>query len=860
VEVLAPAGSGKTSLLRSWIHEMGLSANVAWVSVQHEEHDSQHFWISVLDALRCTAAGSTLVRGLTAAPNLEGEAIAERLLEDLAALENQVWLVLDDLHELRSSETLRQLELLLMRAPDELRFVLSSRHDLQLGLHRVRLDAGLTELRAEDLRISVDQARALFEAAGVKLSDSALASLVDRTEGWAAGLRLAALSLAGHPDPERLAAEFSGSERTVAEYLVAEVLDRQSEEVRQLLLRTSVLQRVSGPLADALTRTSGGERILHELEEAGAFVVSLDAQRTWFRYHHLFADLLQLELRRTAPDEVAPLHDAAAEWYAEHGYPVEAIRHAQMAENWQAAARLLSDHWFGLYLDGQAATGHELLARFPSGAVANDAELAAVAAADELDRGSLEQAERYLALAARGPGSVLAERRERFQVMLAVLRLSLARQRGSLPAVIDEAQRLLAQVGTPDPAQLGFGSELRALALISLGTAEIWGARVDDGERHVEQGVALARRIDRPYLEILGLLRFAGFAVPRFAGFAVPSLTLVAERCMNAIELARRHGWSEQPILGIAYTLFGGALVGQGRLEEAEPWLERAQRTLRAEVEPIAGVILRAARGLLDLLRGRDAEALRAFRAVKQLSNLGLPPRVVALRWEALLLQTRVRLGEVEAVESALAELDEQDREAGEMRIALGVLRLAQDDAQAATAALAPVLDGSTSSTTTRSSVVAAFLLEAIARDALGDAEAAGRAVERSLELAEPDRLVWPFLVHRAPELLDHQRGRRTAHAALVSEILDLLAGDKPSPRGESERLREPLTESEIRVLRYLPTNLSQPEIAGELSLSVHTVNTHIRHLYTKLGAHRRGEAVERARGLGLLAPSLRQR
>jgi len=368
VALSAPAGSGKTSLLRSWICEMGLRESAAWVSVRDDERDAQRFWMSVLDALRATAAGSTLVRGLTAAPNLDSEAIVERLLEDLAPLESRIWLVIDDLHELRSSETLRQLELLLMRAPDELRFVLSSRHDLQLGLHRLRLDAGLTELRADDLRFSVDEARELFEAAGVKLSESALVSLVDRTEGWAAGLRLAALSLAGHPDPGRLAAEFSGSERTVAEYLVAEVLNRQSEPVRLLLLRTSVLDQVSGPLADVLTRTSGGERILHELEEAGAFVVSLDAQRTWFRYHHLFADLLQFELRRTAPDEVPLLHNAAAEWYAEHGYSVAAIRHAEMGANWRAAARLLSDHWFGLYLDGRAATAHELLARFPPGA------------------------------------------------------------------------------------------------------------------------------------------------------------------------------------------------------------------------------------------------------------------------------------------------------------------------------------------------------------------------------------------------------------------------------------------------------------------------------------------------------------
>ena len=273
-----------------------------------EERDPQGFWISVADALRGTAAGSALVRPLTAAPGLDGWAVVERLLTDLAPLEDRLWLVIDDAHLLGSGEVLPQLELLLLRAPQELRFVLATRHDLRLGLHRLRLEGELTEIRAADLRFSVAEARALFGATGVELPAEALARLHGRTEGWAAGLRLAALSLAGHPDPERFAAEFSGTDRTVAEFLLAEVLDRQSQEVRRLLLRTSVLDRVSGPLADVLTGSSGGERILQDLEQAGAFVVSLDAGRSWFRYHQLFADLLQLELRRTEPNERAALH------------------------------------------------------------------------------------------------------------------------------------------------------------------------------------------------------------------------------------------------------------------------------------------------------------------------------------------------------------------------------------------------------------------------------------------------------------------------------------------------------------------------------------------------------------------------
>jgi len=457
VQVSAPAGSGKTVLMRSWIAEAGLGRHAAWVSVDSEERDPRRFWISVADALRGTAAGSVLVRPLAAAPDLDGWAVVERLLKDLAPLEDRLWLVIDDAHLLGSGGVLPQLELLVLRAPPELRFVLATRHDLRLGLHRLRLDGELTEIRTADLRFSLAEARALFGATGVELSDEVLARLHGRTEGWVAGLRLAALSLAEHPDPQRFAAEFSGTDRTVAEYLLAEVLDRQSEEARRLLLRTSVLERVSGPLADVLTGRSGGVRILQDLEQAGAFVASLDARRSWFRYHWLFADLLQLELRRTEPNERAALHGAAAAWLAGHGHPVEAVRQAQAAEDWGLAARLLSDHWLDLYLSGRGATLVELLARFPGRAVAASPELTAVRVAGDLIGGFLEDAGRHLAVATGALASVPADRRGRLQVLLSVLRLFLARRLNDFPVVVEEAQRLLALMKTADAAQLGLG-------------------------------------------------------------------------------------------------------------------------------------------------------------------------------------------------------------------------------------------------------------------------------------------------------------------------------------------------------------------------------------------------------------------
>ncbi len=850
--VSAPPGSGKTVLLRSWIGEAGLGDRAAWVLVGRGERDPQRFWLSVIGALRQTSAGSTLVRPVTATPDLDGWAITERLLKDLAPLADPVWLVLDDAHELGSEEALRQLELLLMRVPPELRVVLATRHDLRLGLHRLRLEGELTEIRAADLRFSVAEARELLAAAGVELGEPALALLYERTEGWAAGLRLAALSLAGHDDPDRFAAEFSGSERTVAEYLLAEVLEQQTEEVRRLLLlKTSILERVSGLLADALTGGSGGERVLEDLEEANAFVVALDAARSWFRYHRLFAGLLQRELRRTAPGEVPALHTAAAAWYAGHGFPVEAVRHAQAARDWDLGGRLLADHWPGLYLDGQAATIHELLAGFPAEAPAGDAELAALAAADQLAQGSLEEAERYLTLAALGSVSVPTRRRGRVQLLLGVVGLLLARQRGDLPAVAEEARRLQAAAEAPDAA--GLGEDLRALALINLGIAEYGAARFEGAEPHLEQGVALARRIGRPYLEFTGLTYQAAIEVSR-------SFTRGAERGRQAVELAERHGWTEESAASIAYQTLGGALTGQGRPDEAEPWVQRAERTVRPDAEPAAGVRVHSVRGLLELARGRDADALAAFGAAERLGGLLVTPHYLVTVARAWLLLALVRLGETEQAEQALAGLGEQDRDRREIRTAVAALRLTQDNPRAAITALAPALDGSTP-VTSPTLHVQSYLLEAIARDALGDAAAAEHALERALDLAEPDGMLLPFLLHPAPGLLERHARHRTAHAALIAEIRGVLAGRKPAPPpATAQPPLEPLSASEIRVLRYLPTNLSVPEIASELYVSRNTVKTHIQRLYAKLGTHRRGEAVARARALGLLAPSPRRR
>jgi LuxR family transcriptional regulator, maltose regulon positive regulatory protein len=306
--------------------------------------------------------------------------------------------------------------------------------------------------------------------------------------------------------------------------------------------------------------------------------------------------------------------------------------------------------------------------------------------------------------------------------------------------------------------------------------------------------------------------------------------------------------------------VLAGAMVAHARLDEADRWFARAGATLRPEARPAAGLLLHYARGHLELVRGRDANALADYGTAERLARQLASPHALVTRVRGQLLHALVRLGEIKQIEQAIAAMDAHERENGAVRTALAELRLAQDDPEAATTALAPVLDSATAAANPTWVVAQACLLEARARDALGDPGATERALERALDLAEPDGLLLPFLFQPTPDLLERHARFRTTHASLISEILNLLAGrQRAATRGEPARLAEPLSESELRVLRYLPTNLSNQEIASELYVSVNTVKAHTRHLYAKLDAHRRGDAVERARALGLLAPSSRR-
>ena len=546
--ISAPAGSGKTSLLRAWADRPGQPHRLALVQVQRDQRDAQQFWLALLDAVRHATGANSGAEPPAATPEFNGQATVDRLLSELADAHVGITLVIDDLHELTSPEAPALLTRLLTSLPPQGHAVLTTRHDVRLQLHRLRLAGELAEIRAADLRFSENETRELLEASGITLSAAGAALLHHRTEGWAAGLRLAALSMVGHPDPERFVAEFSGSDRTVAEYLLAEMLERQRPDVQDLLLRTSMLDGVNRELADLLTGRPGSEQILLDLEDANAFVESLDPGRTWFRYHHLFADLLRLELRRTLPAEIPVLHRRAAGWFTQHGQLAQAIRHTQAAGDWPEAGQLLADHSFSLTLDGQAQTMQALLRAFPPGA--DHPELSLVRAMGDLAQGCLDDAAAHLAVAETHAETTRPERRRRLWVAVASLKLSLARRSGHLAGVIEQARFLASPVTGQSDEDIALGSDLRAVALLNLGTAEAWSLRRcrRAGRRTPPPGGRRTGPSDRPALPGSRLpgaarVRIAGPPLVRHDQAALPR----GDRPRRAARLGRGTGDRTRP-------------------------------------------------------------------------------------------------------------------------------------------------------------------------------------------------------------------------------------------------------------------------------------------------------------------------
>jgi LuxR family transcriptional regulator, maltose regulon positive regulatory protein len=845
----APPGAGKTILLASWMADGRPPGPVAWVTVDRGDDDPARFWSHVVAALRSSGAAPPdgLLAGLgPPSPDALQEFLAV-LVNGIAELAEPVVLVLDDLHEATGPAVAAGLRFLLKQAPAQLRLVVATRADPPLPLHRLRVAGQLVEIRAAELAFTPAEAVELLAGMGVELPDGELLTLWRRTEGWVAGLRLAALSLRNHPDPARFVAEFAGDDHAVAGYLLEEVLARQPSEIQEFLLRTCVTDRLCGGLADALTGRTDGKRTLALLERDHAFTTALGPGRSWYRYHPLLAELLRAELRHRWPEDVSELHRRAAAWHAANGLVEDAVHHALAGGDPDRAAGLLAAHGFALVLRGRAEALKELLGRLPAGIAREDRELALVAAVARLALGELEEADAFLDRAGAG----------RARNLVALLR---ARRHGDADGVIAAAHRLL---GPPPGADWGEGvaeADRRSLVLLALGAAELWSDRLDDAATHLEVSRALA---EGGGLEYLALEATGHLALLE----AVRGRLARAHRLgREAAAVAEHRGWSAHAAAACGELALTWVAYCRDDFAGAFGTLERAGRAARAGRD--RPLLLAAALAEARLVAGgshQDAvDGLARLRAaLAEVAGWKLPrllANAVRPTEARLLLAVDDRTG----VAGLL-----RDGEAGsnarptEKAVVLARLRLANGD-QAAAAGMLASLHGDQAATPHRSTLIEAWLLDAVAHRRLADHPAAADSLERALTLAAPEGYRQVFVEGGPPVralLVDHLH-RGTAHRPLVEALLEgmlsratepvasVAGGSAPSP---PPLLVESLSERERVVLRYLPSMLSAGEIATELYVSVNTVKTHIKSIYRKLDANRRWDAVRRARQLNLL-------
>jgi LuxR family maltose regulon positive regulatory protein len=835
--ISAPAGSGKTTLLRSWIARLPDTYRVVSVSARGEE-DEQDFWLSLL-------AGVGAVATPVAAPAFCGANAVERLLAQLRENHDPIVIAIDDAHEF-AQLALYNVAKFVVELPPHAHVVLSSRRDLRLGTHQLRLAGELTEIRAENLQFTESETRELLARSGITLSEKALRTLQERTEGWAAGLRLAALSLAVEADPEDFVAQFSGSNRVVADYLLAEMLERQASDVQRLLLATSILDRVNAELADLLAKTTGSDRILLGLEDANAFVLSLDAERTWFRYHHLFRELLRLELRRTMPEQVAELHRRAAGWFAEREQPIEAIRHSQAGGDWKRAANLLADNLFDLLMSGRRESIKALLDVFPRAARPAHPELAIVDAALETMQGRFAEAATHLDIADRELENLPAERRPAYQVGIATLRLGLARRQGQLDSVIEQINFFNTADADCPVTNTPLNAVLSAVALMNLGIVEMWSGRLVDADEHLREGAELAQQIGQPYIEVTCLANI-GFTSK------IRSFANALEQSERAVKLADTYGWENEGAIAPALLTLAGTNFWAGDFAAGEPWLHRAAQVIEPGTNPPVELLFHMVSGMLHIGRRRFGEALTEFEAALRMQSLMIGEHVFAANATAWTAAVNARLGVLDDARAVLAATPPARAATAVMQNAAAAIELASGNPELALAILSDVLEG-------RLPIMHDFvlveghLLAAQAYHNLGNAPKMRSSVETGLGLAERDRLIFPFAMTEAGELVRQLQRHKTAHAALLFDIIDILEEAPARDDRLPTRAANELSATELRVLRYLPTNLSRSDIARQLYVSINTVNTHVRNIYSKLGAGSRTEAVERARQLRLLA------
>jgi LuxR family transcriptional regulator, maltose regulon positive regulatory protein len=836
----APPGAGKTIALLSWLESRPDRDRIAWVSLGEQDDNLPMFW-------RRIATAVARARSEPPPPPDAGEAALVALL--FAALEKDepLLLVLDDFHLIRNPDLLPPITRLLSVAPDRLRVMIASRSDPDVDLHLLRLHGELTEVRARQLAFTQEEAEGFFAAAGITLRAEQVETLVRRSEGWAAALRFAAISLAADPDAGTFIERFDDSERAVAEYLVHEVLARQDERTREFLLKTALCERVCGALADALTGARDGERTLADLERRNVFTTR-DPHGPWYRYHGLFAELLRAEAAYALGDDVAVVHGDAARWLAANGYAVEALSHAVAGADAALAADLIGSLWAQISGERHLELASRLVERIPPEELRQSAGLSLFAAWERLACGDVVEAEGWIDIAAERAETLADDERRRYEFGLHVVRLVRARLDGDL----DGIEAAAALLDAPDALVLPSHEteRRRALVLCARGAVAAWRGALDDATLALEEAIELSRRLDADDCELDATSMLAYVCAVR--GDLKHAARLAAVATSFADRNRRR--WGASPHLPQAHAAAAICAFEWGDFETGVAEMEAARRVADVSGDRIGRAVATAV-GAWSAGRVH-AEGIDDIRArIGAVSNRNRGPDLPLLYAPLQVLRSRLEFAAGHLDEAAAAVAVSDDETHGEILVAAARVALARDDVEVASALLALVLDGSVPVVYAHARIEAA-VLRSLAAARTGDESGARIWIEQALDLAEPEGIRGPFL-EAAPGVAEPLRlaiRHGTAHRWLVAAILAVVDGRSNEAAALPHELLEPLSEREQVVLRYLPTLMSNPEIAAELFVSVNTVKTHLKSIYRKLGVSHRRDAVKRARELRLIS------
>ena len=867
--VCAPAGFGKTAVLADWARLVRWP--VAWLSLDAGDNDPARFWRHAVAALDRAQPGIAERVGPLPGPlaSASFEPLVTALVNELAdqPREDDLLLVLDDYHLVESQPVHTSVAFLLAHLPPGLHLVLASRADPPLPLARLRGGGQLAELRAAELRFTFEEAAALLrETAGPGLPDAVTAALAARTEGWAAGLQLAGLSLRGQADAARFVEAFSGSNRYVLDYLTDEVLAVQTDQVREFLLETSVLGRLSGELCDAVTGRTGSQALLEQVERAGLFLAPLDEVRGWWRYHHLFADLLRARLQQEQPGQVVQLHRNAAAWYEEHGLADDAVRHAVAAGEMVWAARLIEQHFDAVYsLDGEGATLQRWLAALPAELVQGRPRLLVAQAWMALAGGEAGSADALLDAAERAPAAAADEPFEpsvgksasllvNVPVRIALLRAYLAELHGDAEGTAAFAAQAMAGIGESE-------SLLASVARTHQAIAEWLHGRLAEAECAFASGIAGWQAVGPPTITAWRCYELG--QVQRAQG----RLDSAVRTCQQALEITAPHGRSPLPAAGPAYVGLAEVAYERNEVDTALRHVTEGIALCRQFVytPPLAAGLVTLA--WIRQATGDPAGALDAIGEAMRAAPIpaGLLNPVPAQRARLLLAQGDVAGATRWATDRGLAADDEPDYPRERGHLVLARVLLAQGRPGQALALL-DRLHAAALSQDRIGSVIEVGALRALAQAASSEEAAAVDTLARTLTLACPQGYVRVFADEGQPmagllgRLLAAQRtedaAARRVPLGCLSRLLQAFDGQLSGPGIPATAVPgmvEHLTARELEVLGLLAAGRSNQAIAAELVVALDTVKKHVTHVMEKLGAANRTEAVARARQLDLL-------